>query len=1804
MPITINHELTATTPDNTSYEIRPSHWNSTHAATVSLVGSEIIGAFSNANNVSFGTNAQGAVTASASNAGGVGISAGANFQSTGFVEFLNSNNISFGMDNQGNLTGSVGPSGIVVSAGNAASNISSIVFSNSNGVSFGLNGSTLTASYTVPPTGISVAANGVTENLPSVVFSNSNGLAFGLNGSTITGSYTVPSTAGLLSAIALSAGAGSTLVSGISFSNSNGVSFGEANGTVTASVNVLQTVYAVSNTTQGTSGTQNNNAISYVGAGVISVGISNGSVVISGNASGSNPAIGAVSAGGSSQSTGTIVFSNSNGVSFGLGAGGVLTATVNPGPAAGIGAIAASNTSQTTGSLIFSNSNGISFGLSSGAGAGTLTASFSQTVQTQNVFEATLAGNTSGTLAIISSGILTLAGGNNVTLSQVGNAVTISGASQGPTQTGISGIQVSNNTYTSGTLTFQNANGISFGSSGVNGISASYTVPSTAGLISAINVSAGGVASNLDTLVFSNSNGVSFGLNGGTITGSIVGTVGSISAGTTNASLGQIVFSNSNSVSFGMNGGTITASVSAPLNISAGTQAVVGTGFTFSNSNGVSFGMNNGTITASISTSPTVGGVSAIQAGTQIQTSGGITFSNSNGVGFGLNAGVLTESIGVNVFGGGNTTQNSSASYNVSALSLFGGGAVSVGNSNGSIVFSAPNTVAHLSAGVSTGGNTLGTTGIATNQLVFAGGANITLSGSTNAGSMTISVVGAAGGTGGASTVGGYAVGNTTQSSQGTLTNSILSFSGAGIISVGYSNGAVIISGPASSGLSQSLYVTGNTTQSSSGTQSIGSLLFQGAGNVSVGVSNGSVVISGAGGGGGGVGFGVSTAGNTAGATGTVTTGNVVLVGSGPITLSQATGAAGSAATITIFGPATSQISGTGQVSVVVNANTISIGVPSLSLYGTSNTTQSSSGVAPNGSLLFAGAGNVSVGVSNSSVVISGIGGGAGVSIGGNSTSAGAGYSYVSSGTALFAGGNNITLSQNGASITISGANAGGAQTAISGLAVSNTTYTSGTVTFQNANGISFGSSGANGISASYTVPVVATTAAYYFGGNTTGQSSSSTAADQTLSISAAGIISGGWSAGSIVLSATVPAQTNQTESYVAIGNTTGNTSGLTVNALSHTLSGAGIVSVGYSTSAGGSSIIISASQSNQAISAQGGSSGFQTLIFTNSNNVSFSNTGGSIWGSYALNVSAPGGTSNALSAITFSNSNGVSFGLSTGVGVGTLTASIVAQTNQTLSFAANGNTTGNTSGMSVDARSLSLGGFGGASVGYSTSVGGSTVLISAPASSSLSATGQASVFLNGATWSIGVPTAIALSIGGNSTSAGGGYSNVTSGTAILLGGNNITLSQNGASITISAASQSNQAEGGYAVGNTIAGQSTSSTFDARTQSTYGSGIVSVGISNGSAVIYASQSNQNVSFFGTGNTTQNSSTVLNASALTFNGLGAQTVGFSNGSVQLSVPATSSIVGTNGISISVNASTISLSLIGTTNNYFEPSMRGQTTSAANAQGTVYFVPFDVQQNVSALRLQMFQQVTTQPQTTMSISASVSAGNVSNATGGWSMLGTVGLYSRVSTGTAANSSQIISFFSNTYSYGMGLSNSVSWSTNASSATASFTTSGAITYIASINSNGVASTASFGTSGSSTFSSTSAGANSFSSSFAMTFASNVLSGVIPIFVPFGTSLSPGEYFLGHIQSSASASTNQALQGVLSVAPAMVYYSTNTAGYRELGATVTNASSNFRQGMGSYNGSANSTTTIALTAISNQSQFQLWFNMNNATK
>lgn len=174
------------------------------------------------------------------------------------------------------------------------------------------------------------------------------------------------------------------------------------------------------------------------------------------------------------QNTGTIQFANSNGVSFGLSNNGVMTASI-AGSEIGVLGMADSGHTITGGTMHLVNSNGMAFGLSGsnltasytvpgvtvfsssnniefGLSGSTITALalLNQTLQTSNVHNISLSGNTAGTMAQISSGTLTLYGGSNITLQQSGNKVSIIGEVQGGVQTFIGGIGASDSMYTSG----------------------------------------------------------------------------------------------------------------------------------------------------------------------------------------------------------------------------------------------------------------------------------------------------------------------------------------------------------------------------------------------------------------------------------------------------------------------------------------------------------------------------------------------------------------------------------------------------------------------------------------------------------------------------------------------------------------------------------------------------------------------------------------------------------------------------------------------------------------------------------------------------------------------------------------------------------------------------------------------------------------------------------------------------------------------------------------------------------------------------------------------------------------------------------------------------------------------------------------------------------------------------------------------------------------------------------------------------------------------------------------------------------
>lgn len=371
--------------------------------------------------------------------------------------------------------------------------------------------------------------------------------------------------------------------------------------------------------------------------------------------------------------------------------------------------------------------------------------------------------------------------------------------------------------------------------------------------------------------------------------------------------------------------------------------------------------------------------------------------------------------------------------------------------------------------------------------------------------------------------------------------------------------------------------------------------------------------------------------------------------------------------------------------------------------------------------------------------------------IGGNTAGAGA---LISTGTMNLAGGNNITLSQNGQSLTISGPNQS-AQPGIQSIQVSNTTYTTGNVIFSNANNITFGSSGGGAITASYSQSVQTQNLMTVNG------------TQGAVSISGGNNVTVGNNASTITISAA-----NQTIQTQNLHNVTlsGNTAGVMAQISSGTLS-----------LAGGNNITLS--QNGNAVTISGGAGG-----------------GGG--------VANAAGTQTATSGtVNFANSNGISFGMS---GSNQITASytVPSQTNQTLSFAATGNTTGNTTGVSVDARSLTYQGLGAASVGMSTSAGGSSIIFSSP------------------TQSVQTQNMVAM-VDGAAT--------ISSGSALFSDANGVSFGINGQTITGSVAAQSNQTVGLYAASNTT--QSTSATVDARSLTFAGAGIASVGATNGSILI-------------------------------------------------------------------------------------------------------------------------------------------------------------------------------------------------------------------------------------------------------------------------------------------------------------------------------------------------------------------------------
>lgn len=422
--------------------------------------------------------------------------------------------------------------GQAFSAAGGSSSFQTLSFSNANGASFSNNAGQVQLSYTVPSTAglisaVNVSAGTTSNNLSALTFNNSNGVSFGLNGSVITGTVATnyQSQGAYLTTAALSqdsskyAGTNAAITNGSITVNTSGVSVN-----VPAQTNQTLSFVATGNTTQNTTLTADARSLTINGLGGVTVGFSNGSI----NISGATPTGGgggvALSAGTNSTSTGTVVFSNSNGVSFGMETNGNITATVKTDYQSSNANYLTSQSNQNVTAanggfafqtLSFSNVNGFSFATSAGSA---IVGSYTVPTVTNSSWTVSDAG-TSGTVARLAFTNI-----NGVTLSLstgAGGSHTIVGSHNGLTSQSNQNVTAANGGFAFQTLSFSNVNGFSFGTSAGSAITGSYTVPSTAGLISAINVSGGTTSNNLSAITFNNANGVSFGLNASVMTASV-----------------------------------------------------------------------------------------------------------------------------------------------------------------------------------------------------------------------------------------------------------------------------------------------------------------------------------------------------------------------------------------------------------------------------------------------------------------------------------------------------------------------------------------------------------------------------------------------------------------------------------------------------------------------------------------------------------------------------------------------------------------------------------------------------------------------------------------------------------------------------------------------------------------------------------------------------------------------------------------------------------------------------------------------------------------------------------------------------------------------------------------------------------------------------------------------------------------------------------------------------------------------------------------------------------------------------------
>lgn len=298
---------------------------------------------------------------------------------------------------------------------------------------------------------------------------------------------------------------------------------------------------------------------------------------------------------------------------------------------------------------------------------------------------ATIGGNTAGAGALVSSGTMTLVGGNNVTLSQAGNAITISGAAAAAV--GSNTLGMSNLGNTSGTTGVISGSALRYNFAGGNNITLSQSINGASGTVTISAASQTVQTQNRFNLTLSgNTSGVMAQVSSGTLT----------LAGGNNVTLSQ----NGNAVTVSAANQTVQTQNLQNVTLSgntAGVMAQISSGtLSLAGGNNITLSQNGNAVSI-IGGAGGGGGGIAVEDGANSISTGTARFSNSNGVSFGINGQTITASHNgitsqtnqtLGLFAAGNTTQNSSTALDARSLTFRGLGAVSVGYSNGSVQIS------------------------------------------------------------------------------------------------------------------------------------------------------------------------------------------------------------------------------------------------------------------------------------------------------------------------------------------------------------------------------------------------------------------------------------------------------------------------------------------------------------------------------------------------------------------------------------------------------------------------------------------------------------------------------------------------------------------------------------------------------------------------------------------------------------------------------------------------------------------------------------------------------------------------------------------------------------------------------------------------------------------------------------------------------------------------------------------------------------------------------------------------------------